>query len=185
MSKVDKLLQQAKRLVKKINTTDELQKKYNELPIPGLNEWVQVGVVGVDAGMVWIGDPCYILALPHLNPKEKKDSKFPNMYEPRELPESLGESWIEFCDKVHDDGSAYPVGSKEYDAFLKKQIKKGEQRGQTAVQFNYEMGHPGLGVCMGSGYGDGTYPVFVKRNEEGRITETKIVFIDEEEQEDE
>ncbi len=187
MSKVKKdWMKEAKRLVKKLDTTKALQNKYDQLPILGLDEWVQVGEVGVDAGMVWIGDPCYILSLPHLNPKEKKEKdSFPDMYEPKELPKELGDSWVEFCDKMNESGRAYPVGSKEYDSFLRKQIKKGQQTGQEAVQFNYDMGHPGLGVCMSSGYGDGSYPVFVKRNLEGRITEAKIVFIEEEEEENE
>ncbi len=25
------------------------------------NGWEKVGVVGVDAGLLWLGDPCYIL----------------------------------------------------------------------------------------------------------------------------
>jgi hypothetical protein len=33
---------------------------------------------------------------------------------------------------------------------------------------------------MSSGWGDGTYPVLIRRNEEGRIAEARIVFIDEE-----
>ena len=37
-----------------------------------------LGTIGVDAGLVWIGDPCYIL-------HEK-------------LPKTLGNTWSEFCD---------------------------------------------------------------------------------------
>ncbi len=43
---------------------------------------VLVGKIGVDAGLVWIGDPCYIL---------HKDK----------LPKSLGKDWGEFCDALH------------------------------------------------------------------------------------
>lgn len=25
------------------------------------NKWTKVGVVGVDAGLIWVGDPCYIM----------------------------------------------------------------------------------------------------------------------------
>ncbi len=38
----------------------------------------QIGVISVDSGCVWIGDPGYILHT--------------------ELPDSLGKNWIEFCD---------------------------------------------------------------------------------------
>jgi len=32
------------------------------------------------------------------------------------------------------------------------------------------------GVAVSSGYGDGNYPVFVKKNKEGRIIEARILF---------
>lgn len=44
---------------------------------------VQVGYIGVDAGLVWVGDPCYILH------RAKRD-----------LDSALGKSWIEFVDKI-------------------------------------------------------------------------------------
>ena len=37
-----------------------------------------IGTIGVDAGLVWIGDPCYIM---------HKDK----------LPKSIGENWEDFC----------------------------------------------------------------------------------------
>lgn len=42
----------------------------------------------------------------------------------------------------------------------------------------------GMGVCVSSGYGDGMYPVYVKHNDEGRITSATIVFIMDDENED-
>jgi hypothetical protein len=36
----------------------------------------------------------------------------------------------------------------------------------------------GLGFCTSSGYGDGLYPVYVKRDETGRVAEIKIKFIE-------
>jgi len=39
--------------------------------------------VSVDAGIVWIGDPCYIL--------HKKAS---------ETPKAIGKNWSEFCEKL-------------------------------------------------------------------------------------
>lgn len=44
-------------------------------------------------------------------------------------------------------------------------------------QFNYDHGAPGLGVCVSTGYGDGTYPVEA-RIVDGRVAEVRIVFID-------
>lgn len=37
-----------------------------------------------------------------------------------------------------------------------------------------------LGIVVSSGYGDGEYPVYIKRTEGGRIASVKVVFVDEE-----
>jgi len=44
------------------------------------------------------------------------------------------------------------------------------------VAVPYDLGHMGLGVCVSSGFGDGGYPVYVKRKF-GRIAEARVVFI--------
>lgn len=50
-----------------------------------------------------------------------------------------------------------------------------------------ELGQPfrGAGVVVSSGYGDGSYPVYATFNDEGRITEARIVFITDEDEDDE
>ncbi len=48
-----------------------------------------IGKFEVDSGLVWIGDPCYIL---HTD----------------KLPLSLGTNWTEFCDKINN------LDSKEF-----------------------------------------------------------------------
>lgn len=102
-----------------------------------MSKWEHVGNCNVDAGLIWIGDPCYI------------------------IPNSRWKEWGDFC----------------YELFkLKDPVN--------AVQFAHDLGHSGLGVCVSSGYGDGTYPVYVRKNGEGRIIEAKILF-DEEEKIDE
>lgn len=45
-----------------------------------------IGQIGVDAGIVWVGDPCYIM--------HRDDGK---------LPSTVGESWSEFCDTLAGD----------------------------------------------------------------------------------
>ena len=45
------------------------------------SKWVEVGTIGVDAGLCWVGDPCYIL-----------HKKTP--------PKSLGKDWNGFCDII-------------------------------------------------------------------------------------
>jgi hypothetical protein len=190
--KDDLLLEWALEEAKLLEETRKLQAQVENLPVEGEDDWIEVGQVGVDAGMVWIGDPCYILALPHCRQdnieEKKKDPSWEHikdLYENvRKLPATLGDSWHAFCDKMHSDQDN-PIGDRAYKKYLEKQLEKGIKTGQEAVQFNYEAGHPGLGVCVGSGYGDGSYPVYVKRNREGRIMEAKVVFIDESEEEEE
>jgi hypothetical protein len=101
----------------------------------------QIGEIGVDAGLCWIGDPCYVL---------HKDAP----------PQAIGRDWDEFCDLL---GKEYP----------------------TAKQFDYDLGHPGLGVVVSTGYGDGTYPVFAEFNEDGRIAKFWVEFIGPDDEADE
>ena len=82
------------------------------------SDWQLVGHFGVDAGIVWIGDPCYIL---HKGPEK--------------LPETLGKDWGDFCNKL----------------------------GDTTTVFGYRPGQTeGLGIVCQTGYGDGSYPVYMR-----------------------
>jgi len=101
-----------------------------------------IGEIGVDAGLCWVGDPCYILHRKH-------------------PPKAIGKDWGEFCDILHK-GEQYP----------------------TAKQFCYDLGHPGLGVVVETGYGDGVYPVCAELNDEGRITRLWVEFIADEKDDD-
>lgn len=60
-------------------------------PLKNRKEWTLVGHFGVDSGLCWIGDPCYVI---HTPPDQ-----------------SLGASWREFCDKL---GDIYPT-AKSFD----------------------------------------------------------------------
>jgi len=82
------------------------------------SDWKLVGHIGVDSGLCWIGDPCYIL------------------HKENGLPNSLGKTWDEFCDKVLGDSP-------------------------TLKSFGYEEnGKDGLGCAVATGYGDGYYSVY-------------------------
>jgi hypothetical protein len=75
-----------------------------------------------------------------------------------EPPQAIGKDWGEFCDRLR---GAYP----------------------TCKQLHYDLGHPGLGVVVSTGYGDGVYPVYAEINEEGRIARIMVEFISDEEEE--
>lgn len=99
-----------------------------------LGDWEQVGVIGVDAGLCWVGDPCYVI-------KDRDEAR----------PMDLGQNWADFCERLH----RREVGH--------------------AAQWNHGK-HPGLGVTVGTGYGDGEYPVLVRRNAEGRVMAVMVDF---------
>ncbi len=103
-------------------------------------QWEEVGIIGVDAGLCWLGDPCYIMG--------------------DDASEKPAKTWSEFCDKLWEKEGLDKNGNPERDY----------------AQWNYKMGHAGLGVTVSTGWGDGSYPVYIKRNKEGRIAEVKVVF---------
>ena len=107
-----------------------------------MSKWVKVGEIGVDAGLCWVGDPCYIIHAEN-------------------TPKELGKDWAEFC---------------------KNLWKKEEVSKNRGAQFNYDKGHPGLGVVVPAGFGDGCYNVYAKFSDEGswgqRVAEVKVVFIE-------
>jgi hypothetical protein len=50
-------------------------------------------------------------------------------------------------------------------------------------QLNYMMGHPGVGVVVSSGYGDGYYPVIADIDDRnGRVKSVTVVFIDDDDE---
>ena len=89
------------------------------------NEWEKIGTIGVDAGLCWVGDPCYVLGL---------DSS----HGPK--------TWDAFCEKLSmTTDPSEPLGK-------------------------------GIGFAISTGYGDGEYPVYIKRNKEGRIIRILVKF---------
>ena len=101
--------------------------------------WTKIGTIGVDAGLCWVGDPCYI------------------MHCSGDFPKSLGKNWNEFCDTLGDDNGNH-LNHKSY---------------------NFDLGHEGLGCVVSTGWGDGSYPVEIRLDEEtGRVAELRVRFID-------
>jgi hypothetical protein len=59
------------------------------------SNWEKVGICGVDAGLIWIGDPCYILDKRPGGP---------------DLPENM-KDWNKFCDSVNDGATQFKYKS--------------------------------------------------------------------------
>lgn len=94
--------------------------------------WENIGYIGVDAGLCWIGDPCYILHNEESNP-------------------DIGKDWNEFVNKYYEQDN----DDVTHRAF----------------------GHSGFAVS--TGFGDGSYPVYIKKTEDNRVAEVRIIFIQE------
>jgi hypothetical protein len=88
-----------------------------------------LGRIMIDAGLCWIGDPCFTLP-------DKSDS-------------NPGADWGKFCKEL--TLSAMATGEP------------------TAHNFD------GIGVCVGTGYGDGEYPVTAEI-ENGRVMSVTVDF---------
>ena len=81
----------------------------------------------------------------------------------------------------HDEHRA---GGNWNSEWYTKQIVDRCYEGNGAHEISGRETGPGSGMVVESGYGDGHYPVYVKR-EDGRISEVRVVFIgDESENED-
>ncbi len=48
----------------------------------------------------------------------------------------------------------------------------------SAIVFPFDHGAEGMGICTSTGWGDGEYPVEVRRTEDGRVAELRVVFIE-------
>ncbi len=98
----------------------------------------KVGYIDVDAGICFVGDPCYSMPDDGSSRETVKD-------------------WHKFCELISD---------------------------KDVIQLNHKAGHPGMGMVVSTGWGDGTYPVYIKRNSDGRVAEVRVAF-DSDEEEDE
>jgi hypothetical protein len=87
-------------------------------------DWQRAGEFGVDAGICWIGDPCYL-----------SDGRGPM------------QDWAAFCRRVNDAEDNEVLQCDE-------------------------------GVAVHTGWGDGSYPVYVQRDLSGRVLGVLIAFDD-------
>ena len=122
-------------------------------------EWLEAGSIGVDAGLCWIGDPCYII---HSEGNKNED---------------LGEDWDEFCTNLN----AAEEAARKVDGFQKDRAVNWGHVQHISTDPDGKGGsdvirNEGLGVVVHTGHGDGRYPVLVRRNHECRIIAAMVVF---------
>lgn len=108
--------------------------------------WEKVGTVDVDAGIIMVGDPCYSLP-------DSRDGRGDKGLDYSRLLEIL-----DVRDLDRNGFATIPHGADD----TKKPVT--------------DLGRQGHGVVVSSGYGDGTYKVYVRRYPDGRIKAVKVVF---------
>lgn len=167
---------------------------------PKFPGFVQVSSVDVDAGLIWVGDPCYVL-------KDADEAR----------PADLGKDWGDICKRFFDR-SGYNARCEEFrrhsdaremvlmedpefhklvDAHAGKAPQSGELKAyRTAfydkydaehpftpsaadkgfANFTHDAGHGGMGTAINTFYGDGSYPVYIEYGEGGRPRRVLIDF---------
>jgi hypothetical protein len=154
----------------------------------------QIGVVGVDSGQILVCDPCYI-------DSEWKDEEFGVLRRHRHNDGTILEYGKDFgnyeepilkygktMNQILSDKEAVDMPDDvpaknpfSYNACCKKTCGDSDDG-----QLNDEMGHAGVGVVTSSGYGDGEYPVIADIDDKtGRVKSITVVFIEEDEEEEE
>ena len=120
------------------------------------DSWEYIGTIGVDCGQMLLADPCYF-----------KDFADDN---------SDAEGVMKLMEAMKDgsDNSFSYIGACS-------QSNTPQQAGVLVNDIGAEMG-----VVCSSGFGDGGYPVYVKRHDFGewgkRVVEMKIEFVNEEQE---
>ena len=120
------------------------------------DSWEYIGTIGVDSGQMILADPCYV-----------KDFADDN---------SDAEGVMKLMEAMKDgsDNSFSYIGACS-------QSNTPQQAGVLVNDIGAEMG-----VVCSSGFGDGGYPVYVKRHDFGewgkRVVEMKIEFVNEEQE---
>ena len=134
-------------------------------------KWENIGEVGVDSGQLLICDPCYIGSeWKNEGFKEEIIATHPNGK--TEKLKRCSRRWFKLIDEIN--AGTIKIEEKTVADYNFSYASCCKASGEDN-QLNYKLGHPGVGVVFSSGYGDGCYQVFAKK-EKGRIKEIKIKF---------
>jgi len=152
-------------------------------------EWVKIGVVGVDSGQLLICDPVYIDAqwTRDDNPKFVSTLIYPNGT--RKNIKIGSPEWWSNIDAINqgiikvETRQCEPNGRFSYGACCKVSSLE-----QMSGQLYYAKDRAGIGVAFSSGFGDGLYNVYARFEDYGdrggkRVAEVRIVCITNEDRE--
>ena len=143
----------------------------------------QIGEVGVDSGQLVICDPCYIDSEWDIE-EFTMDQRFKSACTGKVY--TFGEDFKNFEQPMGDHDGQTPnelCASKNWvkleplpakKAFSYNACCKATTSNGGTGQLKYKKGHDGVGVVFRSGYGDGVYPVYAEKNEEGRVVRVTI-----------
>lgn len=171
---------------------------------PEFTNFIEVSSIDVDAGCIWVGDPCYIL-------------------QGDERPLDFGQTWLDICNRF-SERSGYNEYQKLWSAHCRKRedaffefimarardpaeaervdkltdkersvyIKSLETEFDAQydeepfnppadvdkgfANFTHDEGHGGMGTMINTFYGDGSYPVYIEYGENGRPRRVLIDF---------
>jgi len=124
----------------------------NQLRGKSLKGYELAGEIFVDAGHIHIGDPCYIYHFLPGGDDQDREKRYA-VFESERMAQVRDRTTGERLDGWRPE--------------LKKQVH--EDRSKDVCD---ALG----GMLISSGYGDGGYPVYIKRKQ-GRIAEVRIIFI--------
>lgn len=165
---------------------------------PDFPNFVKRASVGIDAGLLWIGDPCYVIH-PEAQPKDIGETwaDFVTTFEARSgITDKEVEDWriedacsVALIDdpdyqKLHDDwkNTKSEEAINAIIAYTKEHKKIWKEKNPNAVkpshvaEFCYDMGHFGLGVAMSTYQGDGDASIYVEYGERGTPKRILIDF---------
>lgn len=116
-----------------------------------MSDLTLVGEVGVDSGQLMLTDPCYV------NGEGFKD----------DAHDSAGVD-LNAQEAPREDGYSYSYGG----------ACAASANALGGGPLKYSLGHLGAGVCVSTGFGDGSYPVYVEYDKEtGRVARVVVDFM--------
>jgi hypothetical protein len=141
-----------------------------------------IGHIGVDSGQVLVTDPCYLDSFKNNEFKAKEWVDIQDSKGLLERVEKCSKRWFEIVDKINK--GKLKIVKEEMEQLPRDYSYSGCAAATLSEEKAGELGD-GMGVASSTGFGDGSYPVYVEYNREGRISRLIVDFVEEETDEDE